>query len=63
MRKLLSVILMLAMLLSLISCAMGDGTDGSGITGDGTTPADPSINEPEYKDYERGTIDFDKIER
>ena len=61
MRKFLSIILLVAMLISVCSCASGYGNTAGG-GNNIQKPEDETVNQPEYKDYGRGTVDFDKIE-
>ena len=60
MRKLLSFILLVAMLASVCACSATPPYQENGNT-DTQIPESNAIAIPEYKDYGRGTVDFDKI--
>lgn len=61
MRKIISAILLLALIVSVCSCV--PHLDDSEINNENPqSPENDILITPEYKDYGRGTIDFDKIE-
>jgi len=62
MRKLLSAVLLFALIVSICSCGTGyDNGENPGENGS-LPPDNDNFYVPEYKDYGRATIDFDKIE-
>lgn len=62
MRKLLSAVLLFALIVSICSCGAGyDNGENPGENGL-LPPDNDNFYVPEYKDYGRATIDFDKIE-
>ena len=70
MKKLIAIILLICMLTSLAACKKSDGNEDPGDKKEDVTtdkedqnPMDtaPTIVVPEYKDYGRGSVDFDSI--
>jgi len=67
MKKLIAIILLLCILTSIVACSKkndnsnGDLTDGSQSTGNQPQDAAPTIVVPQYKDYGRGTVNFNEI--